>query len=89
MTGLVADLTAALERHHNRPLDATMEVPIGLVKAARTMLERYEGWPLVDRPLHPEFVDLATSPRRGGGKCASLCAAQTRRRERERMERGA
>jgi len=87
VTRLLSDLTAIASLHGHQHADAVVLVPIGMVRAAVTMLGRYEGWPLVDRPLHPEFVDMATTPRRGGGKNANVCAGQRRRRERERMDR--
>jgi len=84
MTGLIDDLTEITDRYGNAQDDMLASVPIGAIRAARAMLERYEAWPLVDRPLHPHYVDMATTPRRGGGKNQALCIAQRARRQRER-----
>lgn len=68
MTSLLDDLTAITARHGNQPDDDLVCIPIGALRAAIIMLKRYDSFPLVDRLLHPNFIDQATTPRRGGRK---------------------
>lgn len=56
MTRLLDDLTEITNRYGNAKDAMLAPVPIGAIRAARIMLERYEGFPLADRNTEVSVV---------------------------------
>lgn len=56
MTHLLDDLTEITDRYGNAKDAMLALVPIGAIRAARIMLERYEAFPLVDRNTEVSVV---------------------------------
>jgi hypothetical protein len=76
MTRLLADLEAIAAQHPHRSADESVTVPVGVIRAAITMLARYEGWQMADRYVMPDWLAYQAAQKLPGAGNLNLALAR-------------
>jgi hypothetical protein len=76
MTSLLSDLHALTDQHSRKSPDELVSVPVGALRAAISMLARYETYPLLDRDSRPEWLARLAMDKLSGAKWENLALAR-------------